>query len=82
MWVYKYSKKKTRNEVPKFWTFLKENHDVLKFWLEDTSEDPKDRIPFILRTVQYFISIAILFVFVYGFINPQGEYYQEQCAKR
>ena len=51
MWVYKYSKKKTRQEVPKFWTFLKSNHDMLKFWLEDTSEDPNDRIPFSLRSI-------------------------------
>ena len=77
MWVYKYSKKKSRQEVPKFWTFLKENQDSLKFWLENMAEVPEDRIPFSLRFLQFWTSICILFVVLCWFINPQGSYYQE-----
>ena len=82
MWVYKYSKKETRYHVPKYWTYLKENQDALKMWFEDMADDPKERIPFSLRVIQYFISVCILYVFVYAFINPQGEYYQENCQRR
>lgn len=35
MWAYKFIKKDTRLQVPSFWTFLKQNHDILKLWCEE-----------------------------------------------
>jgi hypothetical protein len=79
MWIYKYAKKETRLQVPKFSTFLKQNHDLLKLWFEDTHEKLEDRISFILRVLRFVTSFFILFCFTYILINPKDTYYHNEC---
>jgi hypothetical protein len=39
--------------VPTFSTFLKQNHDILKLWCEETHEPVEDRINFLLRILRF-----------------------------
>jgi hypothetical protein len=82
MWVYKYSQEKSRTQVPKFWTFLRQNHDVFKLWFEDVTEAIEDRISFPLRLIRFISTQCLLFIFIYIFIGPKDGYYQQECTKR
>ena len=82
MWVYKFIDSETRTQVPSFWTFLRSNHDLIRMWLENTSEPLSERLNFTLRVMKWITSVCILFLFVCFMINPQGDYYTEQCFKR
>ena len=53
MWIYKLYNEKTRTQVPKFWVFLRQNHSLIKWWLEDIYEDFEDRFSFFLRTIKF-----------------------------
>ena len=75
MWVKKFITKETRTQVPKFNTFLRNNQDLLKLWYEDVNCPLEERIPFPMRVIRFLCSFAILFVWVYAFVNPQGSYY-------
>ena len=76
MWVQKFITKETRTQVPKFKTFLRNNQDLLKLWYEDTTTRVEERMAFPMRVIRFLTSTAILFVFVYAIVNPQGSYYQ------
>ena len=82
MWLYKYIDKGTRTQVPTFKTFLRENHDTVKMWLENTTEPEERRISFSLRVLRWLVSFCFLFLFVYALIDPQGGYYIQECDKR
>jgi len=53
MWAYKYLHKDSRTNVPKYWTFLKSNHDMLKLWFEDQTEPLNDRVSFPVRCIKF-----------------------------
>lgn len=82
MWVYKFAKKETRLQSPKFFTFLKENHDLLKLWFEDMHEPLEQRISFVLRFLRFVTTFFILFIATFALIHPQDEYYNNECSKR
>ena len=82
MWVYKFVDKKTRTQVPGFWTFVRSNHDSIKMWLENTSEPTNIRLGFSLRVLRWLISVCILFLFVFALIDPDGGYFEQECDKR
>ncbi len=82
MWAYKFLKKETRLQVPSFWTFLRENHDILKLWCEEVTEPLEDRTIFPLRILRFTCYIFLLFLLVVGLIHPRDKYYKEECTKR
>lgn len=82
MWAYKYARKETRLQVPKFKNFMKQNHDLLKLWYEDTQEQLEERIGFLLRCLRFLTGFLILFLAVYLIIDPRDNYYNEECNKR
>jgi hypothetical protein len=82
MWAYKFIKKDTRLQVPSFWTFLKQNHDILKLWCEEVQEPPDERIIFPLRIIRFGTYFFLLFLIVTALIHPRDIYYTEECYKR
>jgi hypothetical protein len=82
MWAYKFMKKETRLQVPTFSTFLKQNHDLLKLWCEETHEPPEDRTIFPLRILRFFVYLLLLFLLIVALIHPKDTYYREECYKR
>ena len=82
MWVYKFSNERTRTQVPKFWTFLRQNHDLLKLWMEDVYEEVEDRFSFFLRVVRFITVQCMLFVIVFALMAPDDSYFQRECFKR
>eukprot|EP00347_Sterkiella_histriomuscorum_P020903 403336019 len=82
MWAYKFARKETRLQVPKYRTFLKQNHDLLKLWYEEEHEASEERVNFLLRNFRFGIYILLIFIFVYTLIDPNDEYYFNECQKR
>ena len=82
MWVYKFIDKKTRYQVPTYWTFLRSNQDSVKMWLENTTVPVSDRVGFSLRVIRWFVSTCILFLLIFSLIGPEGSYFEKECDKR
>ena len=82
MWAYKIIRKETRSHVPKFGPFLRQNHDLLKFWYEEETEPLEDRTNFLLRFLRFSCYLLLLFLFVNVIINPKDSYYHSECGKR
>lgn len=82
MWAYKFLKKETRLQVPSWWTFLKENHDLLKLWCEEVHEPMEDRTIFVVRLIRFLNYVMLLFLLICALIDPKDRYYSEECFKR
>lgn len=82
MWAYNFVKKETRLQVPTWWTFLKQNHDLLKLWCEEEQEAYEDRTNFLLRSIRFINYLLLLFLIICALINPQESFYAEECLKR
>jgi hypothetical protein len=70
MWAHKFIRKETRQQVPKYKTFIMQNHDLLKMWFEDMAEPIQDRCVFGIRFIRWLASLAILFIMTYTVIAP------------
>ena len=70
MWAYKFLRKETRLQVPTFWSFIKQNHDILKLWCEEVWEPYEDRTIFVLRIAKFFTYLLMMFLIVVALINP------------
>lgn len=70
MWVYKIMRKDTRSQVPNFKIFLRQNHDLMKFWYEEESEQVEDRIIFLLRAIRFMCYLMLLYILVNLIISP------------
>jgi hypothetical protein len=82
MWAHKFIRKETRSHVPKYKTFIFQNHDLLKMWFEDMAETQEDRCSFCIRGLRWLAGVAILFIFTYLVISPQDKYFNTECNKR
>ena len=68
--------------MPSWWTFLKENHDLLKLWCEEVHEPMEDRTIFSLRCLPFATYFFLLFLIVTALIEPKDKYYAQECYKR
>jgi hypothetical protein len=59
-----------------------QNHDLLKMWFEDMAEPIPDRCIFGIRFIRWLASLSILYIMTYLIIDPQDNYFDEQCHKR
>jgi hypothetical protein len=82
MWIYKFSRPATRTQVPKFTTFLRQNHDLMKLTMEDVYDNVEDRFMFFLRVVRFLAIQMIQFVIVFALLKPEDGYFQRECFKR
>ena len=82
MWAYKFIRNETRMQVPTFSTFLKQNHDLLKLWCEETHEPVEDRINFLLRILRFGCYFFLLFILVVAMVDPKDKFYSDECEKR
>ena len=68
--------------MPTFSTFLKQNHDILKLWIEETHEPVEDRINFLLRILRFAFYFFLLFILVVAMVDPKDKFYSDECGKR
>jgi hypothetical protein len=60
--------------VPKSRTFLRQNHDLIKFWLEEIYEEYEDRFSFLLRLMRLLCSVCPLFIVTFWMHEPKDSY--------
>ena len=82
MWAYQFINSKTRNMVPGFGNFMKQNHDLAKVIYEENWLPLKERTFIIFRFFKFVTYLCVLFILTNVMINSQDEYYKLECDNR
>ena len=75
MWAFKYQYEGSRNQVPKYQTFIMSNQSLYKWWYEDLSEPFESRINFQMRCCRFLTTTGLLFIFTYLVLSPEDAFF-------